>query len=91
MLIEVTSEDIRLGKRNNCWKCPIARAITRKLNVPLVRQFVEVSPTIVFLEENRDNVLFRAKLGIRAIRFIRRFDKKKEVFPFRFKLDFLAI
>lgn len=87
MLIEVTAEDIRLGKRDHCYLCPIARAIARELKVPLSRQYVEVTEKNVFLTTS-EVILKKAKLSKRAEKFVKDFDNKKTPHPFKFKLEF---
>ncbi len=87
MLIEVTAEDIRLGKRDHCYRCPIARAIARELKVPLSRKYVEVTEKNVFLTTS-EVILKKAKLSKRAAKFVKDFDNKKTPQPFKFKLEF---
>lgn len=87
MLIEVTAEDIRLGKRDHCYRCPIARAIARELKVPLSRKYVEVTDKEVFLSDSKF-ISTRANLSKRACKFIKDFDSKKSPKTFKFKLKF---
>ncbi len=87
MLIEVTAEDIRLGKRDHCYRCPIARAVARKLKIPLIRKYVEVTEKNVFLTTS-EFILKKAKLSKRAEKFVKDFDNKKTPKPFKFKLGF---
>lgn len=87
MLIEVTAEDIRLGKRDHCYLCPIARAVARQLKIPFSRKRVEVTEAFVYLNDPHSFTKM-AKLSRRAAKFVKDFDNKKTPQPFKFKLEF---
>ena len=76
-IVTVTGDDIRLGTREDCAKCPIARAVKRQFN----EMNVQVYSRTVLIDGQRK------WLSRSARRFITNFDKKKPVKPFRFILD----
>lgn len=83
-LIRVTAEDIATGKKNDCWACPIAKAVTRTLRLSPDQQMpgrFSVGGNYVRIERQKYT------LPRSAIRFIRRFDSEQDVEPFRFKLS----
>lgn len=67
VMVEVTAADIRRGKRQDAWSCPIARALLRTLHG------TTVAVTTATWECGR---LF-GKLSEPAQRFVARFDKKR--------------
>lgn len=82
ILVDVTAEDIAHGEREDCTKCPIARALRRHKGFEKAYvndQYVEID------HENRHENLYR--LPQEAVDFIRNFDDGKEVRPFKFELD----
>lgn len=79
--IRVTKTDIKRGKANDCLHCPVARAISRELNL-LARVY-----DWVILLGPRDS----AKVPISVLKFIWRFDRasakqRSELKPFSFTL-----
>jgi hypothetical protein len=81
--ITVRQEHISAGIKLNCLACPIARAVAEQvpeLNQPRVRD--KAVSTGWSIEGNLKTYL----LPRSAQRFIKRFDKGKEVLPFRFTL-----
>jgi len=85
-LIQVTEEDIVAGLPNFAEKCPIARALKREfpsafviwvgysgsLSLPTAKIDIEHQPRLI------------SRLGTRASKFIKRFDRGKTVKPFKF-------
>lgn len=78
--VNVTQEDIDHGVANNCFKCPIARAVERALpgSDPTVRNFVYLYGTHCG----------SADLPLKAGEFIDRFDNNESVSPLTFDLTF---
>lgn len=75
MIVKVTKQDIKEGMRNIHSSCPVALAIKRATGV----DYVSVGD-VVFLGEDIVRVS-------RAVdRFVTRFDDKKPVKPFNFRL-----
>lgn len=75
MLIEVTNEDIRHGRRNSCSNCPVALAISRKLGKQafLGSHTWRIDGTKHFLPDG-------------VIRFIHDYDLYRPVTPIQFEL-----
>ena len=78
--ITVTEQDIQLGRRANCYWCPIARAIKREFGLK-GRGVNVVDDKMVYVGGDDWYTLSRA-----AQRFINRFDAKKPVQPLTFML-----
>ena len=79
MKIEVTAEDIKNGKKLNCFWCPIALAVSRSANTPdcwVDNTRVEIRGMIYQLPRE-------------AGQFIVDFDKGARVEPFSFELEVL--
>lgn len=83
MIISVTEDDIKNGRRNQCSDCPIALALFRALGweIGINRNYIKISQ-------------WYAKIGFvsyllpkEASIFVCDFDSKKEVLPFEFNLD----
>ena len=81
--VEVTEGCIRRGVRNHPWRCPVALAVKKVLPRGNVR-IGETAAQIKFAGEESDNYYW---LSERVSRFIRRFDAKRPVKPFKFRLD----
>lgn len=79
MLVEVTLEDIRLGQKQNCQHCPVARALWRAM--PIEGKFIFVGVWNVQLRDKE------YPLPEVVSRFIRDFDSGKNVEPFSFELE----
>lgn len=77
--VAVTRKDIRLGKKEDCYRCPIARALTRHLG-----QRCSVGYVTLRIVETDQAIQTTRK----ARRFVLRFDDGAPVEPgkFRFKL-----
>ncbi len=79
--IKVTAKDIENGKRNDGARCPIARAARRVL-----KKVASVDGTVIEFKydgnDYTDSILPKA-----ASNFIARFDDKKKVKPFTFKVS----
>lgn len=80
MKIDVTADDIRLGKRCVATLCPVARAIRRAMKCRWRRWVVRIDK----IEDNEGANEYLTPLKVVA--FIRRFDNKKPVEPFSFEL-----
>jgi hypothetical protein len=80
MIIQVTKDDIKNGKRLNDCQCPIALAFKRNgfESVKVTRHFVELEG-------------FDFELPFEAENFVKDFDNKKNVEPFQFKVEGLSI
>lgn len=78
--IEITQEDIKNGKKQNCWRCPIALALKRKF--PAKNLWVQE----VFIEDKGSNNE-EYDLPKDAICFISKFDNEETVLPFSFEID----
>ena len=76
MLIQVTKDDIKNGKRLNECQCPIALAFKRN-----GFKSVKVTGLCVELEG------FEFELPFEAEQFVKEFDTKKNVYPFEFNLE----
>lgn len=83
--INITASDIRHGVRQDCGACPIARAASRhckKLGAIRVRAGI-FWLTFYKTKETHEEVC-DAMLPTIARRFLRAFDDKRKVAPFRF-------
>lgn len=81
MTIEVTPEDIRMGKRNMLCSCPVALAIKRATGA----ERVAVGGTDALWVS--DNEPLKVNLPIEARSFIFAFDEGGQVTPFTFDLE----
>lgn len=77
MVIEVTEEDILLGKREDCYKCPVARAVERATGEPC-----SVRGGYITFDEGQ----LRYPISVGA--FTLRFDRGWMVTPFTFEIDY---
>lgn len=75
--VQVTAKDIREGKKQHCFKCPVARALSR-----IVKGLVKVR-LYHFSIGDEGWVHMPRDLS----NFIERFDKGQSVKPTRFKFD----
>lgn len=84
----ITARDIKLGKRNECDRCPGARAIKRATKLfPSVRKYqIELYPT----EASKPNLAAArvARMPPALHTFISRFDAGKSVKPMSFILEY---
>jgi|JI10StandDraft_1071094.scaffolds.fasta_scaffold51847_3 hypothetical protein len=89
MLISVTAEDIKAGKRGNCEKCPIALALIRSLGNPTeatisVNQgFVQLWPS----NENLQPSSFDLPEYARSFIYMFDWDYEEDIKPFSFSLS----
>lgn len=75
--INITSRDIKYGRRNSCLQCPVARALRRLF--PTQSVWVET----VFFD------IGRWRFSIPELtKFIARFDAGKKVKPTKFKFQY---
>lgn len=81
LVIEVTADDIRLGKPHDACLCPIARAIARLLGADDVAVGLN-DMCATFLPG--DLALTERDLPVEAARFIADFDDGRPVAPFTF-------
>jgi hypothetical protein len=77
--VSVTEADIDLGKRLDCWECPIARAMFRATGE---RYIVDGMGARVIGDRSR-----RVSLPDVAIQFIREFDSGNFPKPFEFEVE----
>lgn len=85
--VEVTEQDIRDGKRSDCARCPVAKAIARLPGV----YHVEVGKTSVgisFVTDPDPHSIDENELPPEARQFVRWFDRYDDrARPFSFELD----
>ena len=79
MIIKVTQEHIEKGKKNNCWRCPIALAIAEASGGCRIAVLFE---HYVIEDEART----ARTLPVEAISFIASFDAGLPVAPFEFEI-----
>lgn len=80
MRVQVSSLNIDMGNKNNCYSCPIALALK-----PLFPTFAEVGTTVAwFIEQNEYR---KVALPEEVRSFISDFDAGKPVKPFSFELE----
>ena len=77
MKIKVTAEDIKRGKRQDCWRDPVARA---------ARRATSKSAWVGYFTMGLDGRKAR-KLPKKVASFVSRFDAGKPVKPFSFEID----
>jgi hypothetical protein len=78
--ISVTPEDIKLGTKLSCKRCPIARAIKRQ-----VKNGVAAEVSFDMFSLNYNGVVEEGFLPKKATDFVFRFDDGKSVKPFAFR------
>lgn len=83
MLVEVTQEDINMGVKKDCHRCPIARAISRTLGT--IPDNISVIPNSVDIFHPK----FLTSYFPDSVRvFIQNYDHNKSlVRPFEFELE----
>ena len=82
--INVTQRDIDLGKRHDCNRCPVARAMGRVVKDYTVRVGA-LFFRLIDLETNLQ--VSTHDLPIIATYFIHNFDNRVPVSPFKFKIE----
>lgn len=88
LIVEVLSEDIYDGKREDCDSCPIALAMNRAFDdadLDMVARVYDRSFTIRRRGTGRGTA--EQKLPPGAAEFVREFDEKIEVEPYTFEVD----
>jgi hypothetical protein len=80
--ISVLPLDIKRGKKTHCNKCPVARAIKRHLKRGAA---TEVCYTSFYLNWGEEVEMYL--LPQKAMNFIRGFDDKRKVKPFKFQVN----
>lgn len=82
----VTALDIKTGQRRDCFSCPVAKAMLRKLKkmFPQVKLTVGNGLVEIFSEYKLYRVI---KLPVKAQTFIHNFDRCQSVKPFKFELE----
>ncbi len=84
MRIEVTADDIAMGQRGSCCKCPIALAVARALK--LNGMVVDVNGLRVFVGAfGRPRRVYGLPENARA--FVDAFDAGRATRPFEFELE----
>jgi hypothetical protein len=83
--IRVTAEDIRQGKRNNCYGCPITLAVARALPKFYAKVYKKDLHLIPRQAQARPWQIFA--LPEQATRFVRDFDAGQVVEPFSFVIE----
>lgn len=96
MKIDVTAEDIELGKPSSACECPVARAIKREVK----RNIVKVLPGAVWIDNDNYTRRYRVTLPSVVTAFIYAFDSlgghnldsrdriSRGLKPFTFELDY---
>ena len=77
MIITVTADDIKRGNRQDCFECPVARAVRRAMSK---------SAWVGYFTMGWDGSKAR-KLPKKVASFVSRFDSGKPVKPFSFEID----
>lgn len=83
--IHVTEQDIKDGCRASASGCPVAKAVAKAL-VTNKHEWVTVTGRTIIRHQNTflNGLIFRTPWRVRT--FIRRFDNKRPVKPFKFWL-----
>lgn len=91
LVVEVTKGHIRRGRREQADSCPVALVIRdRILEVGAEDDFkVYVEEDVIKIREifglfNR--FIYSGKSSMNVVRFVKRFDDKKDVEPFKFRM-----
>jgi hypothetical protein len=82
MKIEVTQQDIDKGLSNNCFLCPIAHAVKRKMNTDCILVYCDRISVMSTIFSS-----YFYKLPKKAQTFIKQFDDGKPVKPFTFEIE----
>lgn len=94
MIIRVTHDDIKHGLKNECMRCPIARAIER--HTGLTARVSDNELTVNLFASRRDAAncrqeLIALKMTDPMIFFVSEFDRGYDVMPFAFDIDALTV
>ena len=74
--IDVTDEDIRLGRKSDCRHCPVANALKRKFS----HTSIKVTDSRVTIRDSYSPLIFTVyDTSLRLGKFIRSFDKGQKV------------
>lgn len=73
--LNVTADDIRLGKQESCDKCAVARAVTRTMNVS--PRNLEVTGDEIGIFDDAYYQRYSFTPSKRMVKFIETFDKDK--------------
>lgn len=84
--IKVTKTDIALGIPRSCYKCPIARAVSRAFKS---LAFVDVGANVIEVNYKYKN--WFADLPVKAMYFIDAFDDGRRTKPFSFTAKFYEV
>jgi hypothetical protein len=83
LVVEVTEEDIILGKRKRSCECPISKALKRSTGFDWG---VGINTALYFGPEFSKNSFI--ELPKEARDFISKFDQEKPVKPFKFEIEY---
>lgn len=86
--VNVTQNDIKRGKRMNCFQCPVSRATRRALKRNKVdTDLVSSAPLYIMATEvSSFRSEFKARTPDIVVSFMAEFDNGEPVYPFSFKL-----
>lgn len=91
LTIDVTENDIRMGRKENEAHCPVARAAKRALREKKVKGYTVTvpDPNYILLDDAKGWEGIRVPLPAKAQKFISTFDTegKKAVKPFTFTIN----
>jgi hypothetical protein len=82
--VSVTPEDIAAGRRGSCYRCPIARAIRRKLGYDYHVQYLDRTAHLFLTTAPYKQSRQVCRLPTSCFAFATNFDDGKPVSPFRF-------
>lgn len=83
--VDVTQDDIDMGKARRCYDCPIALAINR--TIPGAYAFVTTPAKLLTLTVDGSRVAVKVERWQSVNKFIRDFDNGLPVSPFSLTLD----
>lgn len=83
MILAITQKHINCGVQGDCHRCPIALALSEKLDLPFAR--INVAHNVIV--EPRSGPRLYSNLGQSALTFINRFDCGISVQPSYFTID----
>lgn len=87
--ISVTQEDIEKGIKQDCTKCPIARAVNRALIENNLQPLsCEVEGPIKLMDWHNDYVMIDKEQAKKINIFINDFDDERKVQPFEMEVKF---
>lgn len=83
IIVNVTAADISLGQRADCEYCPVASALSRKIN----RNVKVFSTAFGYRQPRTHRWIFDVPLPEKVSDFINAFDAGRPVRPFRFTIN----